>query len=137
MLAVSIDKVGTKGKAYSDVLYVEELIGPDTISTLPPATLDAFGDHGKLADTLEGDLDDARRVLNELAGFNISLASVTEQLTQDGVRVFEDAAEKLLSAIARKRCALSPIDKLLKRHSGGESMPCLRQLEIPLDPLQP
>ena len=120
MLAVSIDKVGTKGKAYSDVLYIEELIGPDTISTVPPATLDAFGDHGKLADTLEGDLDDARRVLNELAGFNISLASVTEQLTQDGVRVFEDAAEKLLSAIARKRCALSPIDKLLKRHSGGD-----------------
>jgi transaldolase/glucose-6-phosphate isomerase len=98
--------MGTKSKAYSDVLYVEELIGPDTISTLPPATLDAFRDHGKLADTLEGDLDDARRVLNELAGFNISLASVTEQLTQDGVRVFEDAAEKLLSAIARKRCAL-------------------------------
>jgi transaldolase/glucose-6-phosphate isomerase len=120
LLAVSIAKVGRKAKHTAISYTVEELVGPEPISTVPPATLDAFGDHGKLADTLEGDLDDSRRVLNELAGFNISLASVTEQLTQDGLRVFEDAAEKLLSAIARKRCALSPIDKLLKRHSGGD-----------------
>lgn len=97
---------GTKNKAYSDVLYVEELIGPDTISTMPPATLEAFRHHGKLADTLETDLDAARRTLEELKGVGISLSRVTEQLTQDGVRVFEDAADKLLSAIARKRQAL-------------------------------
>jgi transaldolase/glucose-6-phosphate isomerase len=98
---------GTKNKAYSDVLYVEELIGPDTISTMPLATLKAFRDHGKLANTLEADLEDARRVLDELAGTGISLSRVTEQLTKDGIRLFEDAADRLLAAIARKRSALA------------------------------
>jgi transaldolase/glucose-6-phosphate isomerase len=97
---------GTKNKAYSDVLYVEELIGPDTISTMPPATLEAFRDHGKLANTLETDLEGARRVLDELADTGISLDRVTEQLTKDGILLFEDAADRLLSAIARKRSAL-------------------------------
>jgi transaldolase / glucose-6-phosphate isomerase len=97
---------GTKNKSYSDVLYVQELIGPNTISTMPPATLDAFRDHGRPVDTIETDLEGARRALEELESVGISLGGVTRQLTEEGVRLFEDAADKLLAAIARKRSAL-------------------------------
>ena len=97
---------GTKNRAYSDVLYVEELIGPDTINTMPPATLDAFRDHGKVHDTLEAGIDEAQRVLDDLARLGISLDEVTDKLTEDGVRVFADAADKLLGAMAKKRMAL-------------------------------
>jgi transaldolase / glucose-6-phosphate isomerase len=97
---------GTKNKAYSDVLYVEELIGPNTISTIPPATLDAFRDHGKIRDTLQAGIDDAQRVLDDLASTGISLDAVTDELTEEGVQLFADAADKLLGALAKKRTAL-------------------------------
>jgi transaldolase / glucose-6-phosphate isomerase len=97
---------GTKNKAYSDVLYVEELIGPNTISTIPPATLDAFRDHGKIRDTLQAGIDDAQRVLDDLARTGISLDAVTDELTEEGVQLFADAADKLLGALAKKRTAL-------------------------------
>src|SRR6266403_2644435 len=86
---------GTKNKDYSDVLYVEELIGPNTINTVPPATLDAFRDHGKVRDSLEEKVDDARRVLDELEKAGISLDAITEELVKDGVKLFADAADKL------------------------------------------
>ena len=94
---------GTKNKAYSDVLYVDELIGRDTVNTLPVATLDAFRDHGTVAETLTRDVDAARRVLDELAAAGISLDAVTGQLERDGVRLFADAADSLFGAVARKR----------------------------------
>src|ERR1044072_4794300 len=94
---------GTKNKDYSDVLYVEELIGPDTINTVPPATLDAFRDHGKPRDSLEENVDDARRVLDELERSGISLDAITEELVKDGVKLFADAADKLYGAVAHKR----------------------------------
>ncbi|HLH97420.1 MAG TPA: bifunctional transaldolase/phosoglucose isomerase [Xanthobacteraceae bacterium] len=97
---------GTKNKSYSDVLYVEELIGRDTINTMPPATLDAFRQHGRLGDTLEAGIDEAERVLAELAGTGISLDTVTDKLTREGVRLFADAADKLLGALAKKRAAV-------------------------------
>jgi transaldolase/glucose-6-phosphate isomerase len=97
---------GTKNKAYSDVLYVEELIGPNTINTMPPATLEAFRDHGKVRDTLEAGLADAEAVLNDLARAGISLQQVTDELTKDGVRLFAKAADKLLDALGKKRTAL-------------------------------
>jgi transaldolase/glucose-6-phosphate isomerase len=96
----------TKNKAYSDVLYVEELIGPNTINTMPPATLDAFRDHGRVRDTLEAEIDKAQRVLDDLARTGISLDRVTHELTREGVRLFADAADKLLGALAKKRTAL-------------------------------
>jgi transaldolase/glucose-6-phosphate isomerase len=96
---------GTKNKAYSDVLYVEELIGRDTVNTMPPATLDAFRDHGKVRDTLETGIDEAQRVLAELGRAGISLDAITTRLTQDGVRLFVDAADNLLGALAKKRAA--------------------------------
>ncbi|WFU54247.1 bifunctional transaldolase/phosoglucose isomerase [Bradyrhizobium pachyrhizi] len=94
---------GTKNKDYSDVLYVEELIGPDTVNTVPPATLDAFRDHGKVRDSLEENVEDARRVLEELEKSGISLDAITEELVKDGVKLFADAADKLYGAVAHKR----------------------------------
>ena len=94
---------GTKNKAYSDVLYVEELIGPDTVNTIPVATMDAFRDHGKIADTLADNVADAQRVLGDLGRAGISLDAVTDKLVEEGVRLFADAADKLLAAVAEKR----------------------------------
>src|SRR5438270_3450596 len=94
---------GTKNKEYSDVLYVEELIGPNTVNTVPPATLDAFRDHGKVRDSLEENIDEARRVLLELERSGISLDAITADLVKDGVKLFADAADKLYGAVAQKR----------------------------------
>jgi transaldolase / glucose-6-phosphate isomerase len=97
---------GTKNKDYSDVLYVEELIGPNTINTVPPATLDAFRDHGKLRDSLEENVDEARQVLAELERSGISLDAITAELVKDGVKQFADAADKLYGAVAHKRAVV-------------------------------
>ncbi len=97
---------GTKNKDYSDVLYVEELIGPDTINTVPPATLDAFRDHGKPRDSLEENVEDAYRVLEELERSGVSLDAITEELVKDGVKLFADAADKLYGAVAHKRATV-------------------------------
>ena len=94
---------GTKNKAYSDVLYVEELIGRDTVNTLPIATLDAFRDHGKGRDSLVEDVAAAERVLDNLGRAGISLDKVTDKLVEEGVRLFADAADKLFAAVAAKR----------------------------------
>lgn len=96
---------GTKNKDYSDVLYVEELIGPDTVNTVPPATLDAFRDHGKTRDSLEENIEDARHVLDELEKSGVSLDAITAELVKDGVKQFADAADKLYGAVAHKRAA--------------------------------
>jgi transaldolase/glucose-6-phosphate isomerase len=97
---------GTKSKDYSDVLYVEELIGPNTINTVPPATLDAFRDHGTPRDSLEENIEDARRVLEELEESGISLDAITTELVKDGVKLFADAADKLYGAVAHKRAVV-------------------------------
>jgi transaldolase/glucose-6-phosphate isomerase len=97
---------GTKNKDYSDVLYVEELIGSNTINTVPPATLDAFRDHGKLRDSLEENIDEAKRVLAELEKSGISLDAITAELVKDAVKLFADAADKLYGAVAHKRAAV-------------------------------
>ncbi len=97
---------GTKNKDYSDVLYVEELIGPNTVNTVPPATLDAFRDHGKPRDSLEENVDEAKRVLAELEKSGISLDAITAELVKDGVKLFADAADKLYGAVAHKRAAV-------------------------------
>ena len=104
---------GTKNKEYSDVLYVEELIGKNTVNTVPPATLDAFRDHGKLRDSLEENIDDARGVLAGLEKSGISLDAITAELVKDGVKLFADAADKLYGAVAHKRAAViaSSIDQ--------------------------
>ena len=97
---------GTKNKDYSDVLYVQELIGPNTINTVPPATLDAFRDHGTPRDSLEENIEDARHVLAELGKSGISLDAITAELVKDGVKQFADAADKLYGAVAHKRATV-------------------------------
>ncbi len=92
----------TKNPAYRDVLYVEELIGPDTVNTLPPATLEAFRDHGRVRLSLTEGLDEARRVMAELERCGISLEQVTDRLLEDGVRLFAEAFDKLLEVVAQR-----------------------------------
>ncbi len=91
----------TKNKNYRDVLYVEELIGPDTVNTLPPATLEAFRDHGKPRQSLTEDLDGARKTMSDLAAAGISMKEVTDKLTADGVKLFADAFDKLLRRVEK------------------------------------
>jgi transaldolase/glucose-6-phosphate isomerase len=91
----------TKNPKYRDVLYVEELIGADTVDTIPPATFDAFRDHGKLRPSLTEDVDGAARHMENLAKAGISMKEVTEQLVVDGVRLFAEAFKTLLDATGK------------------------------------
>ena len=93
---------GTKDPAYSDVLYVENLIGPDTINTVPPKTMDAFRDHGRVANTLTEGLGEAEQVLADAERLGLDLPGVTRDLVTDGVKLFADAADKLLDAVRAK-----------------------------------
>jgi transaldolase/glucose-6-phosphate isomerase len=94
---------GTKNLEYSDVLYVEELIGPDTVNTMPPKTIDAFRDHGRVRDSLVENVDAAEQTLAALEGAGISLDAITAELVVDGVKQFADSFDQLLAAIAAKR----------------------------------
>ena len=89
----------TKNPNYRDVIYVEELIGPDTVNTMPPATIDAFRDHGKLQNSLTENIPGAQRTMDDLAKAGISMKEVTDKLTVDGVKLFSDAFDKLLAAV--------------------------------------
>ena len=91
----------TKNPAYRDVMYVEELIGPDTVNTMPPATIDAFRDHGRLRNSLTEDVAGAQNVMDNLARAGISIKDVTTKLTADGVKLFADAFNKLLAAVEK------------------------------------
>lgn len=91
----------TKNPAYRDVIYVEELIGRDTVDTMPPATVEAFRDHGKLRNTLVEDIPGAEKVMNDLGKVGISMKEVTDKLTDDGVKLFADAFDKLLAAVEK------------------------------------
>jgi transaldolase/glucose-6-phosphate isomerase len=94
---------GTKNPRYRDVLYVEELIGPDTVNTVPPETLTAFRDHGRPRASLEEDVTDAMQALDDLDKVGISLTSVTDDLLADGVKKFVEPFTKLLKAVERRR----------------------------------
>lgn len=93
----------TKNPKYRDVLYVEELIGPDTVDTIPPNTLNAFRDHGVAAPTLETGLDEAQRVFVDLASVGIDFKGVTDKLTADGVASFSESFNQLLKVIESRR----------------------------------
>ena len=94
---------GTKNPKYRDTLYVEELIGPDTVDTVPPATYEAFKDHGRVIMTLEKDVDNARQVLRKFAQFGFSLEKITQQLTADGVKSFAESFVSLMQTIEARR----------------------------------
>jgi transaldolase / glucose-6-phosphate isomerase len=96
---------GTKNRAYSDVLYVEELIGADTVNTMPPATMDAFREHGKPRSSLGENIDAAKAVMAALPAAGVSIEAVTAKLVEDGVRLFADAADQLYASVQKKRRA--------------------------------
>jgi transaldolase len=93
----------TKNPAYRDVIYVEELIGPDTVNTMPPHTLVAFLEHGLvIPGSLEGNVEEARQALDALEGLGISMKAVTQQLEDEGVKSFSDAFTALLEAVEKR-----------------------------------
>jgi transaldolase len=98
---------GTKNPSYSDVMYIEELIGPDTVNTVPPDTLAAFRDHGRLRPSLEEDIPGAVAVLDTLEGVDISLKKATDELIVEAVKKFVDPYLKLLDAVERRRREVS------------------------------
>ena len=93
----------TKNPAYRDVLYVEELIGPDTVNTMPEETIEAFQDHGEVAVTLEQGIDEARQLFDDLASAGVDVDDVTRVLEEEGVQKFSDSFEELLDGIRVKR----------------------------------
>jgi transaldolase len=96
---------GTKNPKYSDVIYVEEIIGPDTINTIPLATLSAFLEHGKVRESLTENIEEARNTFSSLKRFNIDLTAVTDQLLKDGVLAFAQAYDQMLDSL-KGRCAV-------------------------------
>jgi transaldolase len=92
----------TKNPEYRDVMYVEQLIGPNTVNTLPPATIDAFRDHGEVARTVDRDIDGAKRVIADLERAGISLADVTAKLLKDGITNFQKSFDGLLANLEKK-----------------------------------
>jgi transaldolase/glucose-6-phosphate isomerase len=113
----------TKNPNYRDVVYIEELIGPDTVNTVPPATLEAFRGHGKPRQSLTEDLDGARKTMADLAGVGIVMKDVTDKLTADGVKLFADAFDELLAAV----------EKNTKRSSAPKTNPQSASLPADLD----
>ncbi len=97
----------TKNPAYRDVMYVEDLIGPDTVNTMPPATIEAFRDHGEVKQTVDRNIDGERKLIAELEDLGISLESVTDKLLVDGLKSFQKSFESLLARIQSKSSDLA------------------------------
>jgi transaldolase len=97
---------GTKNPAYSDVLYVDSLIGPDTVNTMPDATVEAFLDHGQVAVTVTQGVAEAQQVINSLEKVGVSMSGVTARLLADGVKAFADSFDQLMGNIEGKRSKL-------------------------------
>jgi transaldolase len=93
----------TKNPKYRDVLYIEELIGPDTVNTIPPATMDAFRDHGILRRTIDADLPAADKTMSDLEKAGISMKQVTGKLLDDAIKLFDDAFTQLHTVVEQKR----------------------------------
>jgi transaldolase len=101
----------TKNPRYRDVRYVEELVGPDTVNTMPPATLEAVKDHGRISRTVDTPeaLEDARKIMQGLAAAGIDMDAVTEQLQHEGVKSFADSFDQLLQTLESRRKALTTV----------------------------
>jgi transaldolase len=97
----------TKNPAYPDLMYVDQLIGPETVNTMPDQTVEAFLDHGTIARTVDADPDEARRTLEKLTGLGIDLADVARVLEDEGVASFTKSFDELLEALESKARTLS------------------------------
>jgi transaldolase len=98
----------TKNPDYRDVLYVEELIGPDTVDTMPTETITAFIDHGRLGRTIDTGIDDARAALRAVEALGIPMSTVTDELIEEGVASFAKSFDELIASIESQRQALAP-----------------------------
>jgi transaldolase len=98
----------TKNPDYRDVLYVEELIGPETVNTMPEETIEAFQDHGKVAETLTQGVDEARKLFDDLRDVGVDYDDVSDTLEREGVQKFSDSFDELLDGIKAKRGELTP-----------------------------
>jgi len=96
----------SKNPAYRDVLYVEQLIGPDTVNTMPPATIDAFRDHGEVARTVDADVGAAERTIADLGAAGIDVRDVTDKLLRDGLASFQKSFDSLIAGLEKKSAAL-------------------------------
>jgi transaldolase len=97
---------GVKNPAYRDVMYVEQLIGPDTVNTMPPALIEAFRDHGEVRRTVDEDVLGARRTMEELAAVGVDIVDVTETLEREGVASFQKSFDMLIAGLTRKSALL-------------------------------
>ncbi|MCY7380619.1 MAG: hypothetical protein LH467_14930, partial [Gemmatimonadaceae bacterium] len=97
---------GVKNPAYRDTVYAEELVGPDTVNTMPPALIEAFRAHGETRRTVDADLDGARRVIADLASVGIDLTHVTDKLLRDGLASFQQSFETLTAGLEKKSATL-------------------------------
>ncbi|HNY65317.1 MAG TPA: bifunctional transaldolase/phosoglucose isomerase [Deltaproteobacteria bacterium] len=120
---------GTKNPAYPDTLYIDELVGPHTVNTVPPATLQAFMDHGSVEDRLGSGLDEAKARIGRLEGLGIDLDAVTAKLQQDGVESFAGSFRSLMDSIRAKRRELIAGTHLLKASLGKLDGPVQARLE--------
>src|SRR4029077_7322088 len=110
----------TKNPKYRDVLYIEELIGPDTVNTIPPATMDAFRDHGIVRRTLDNDLASADKTMSDLEKAGISMKQITGKLLDDAIKLFDDAFTQLHQVVEQKRaqpCPPKPVSSYLAGNS--------------------
>jgi transaldolase len=97
----------TKNPAYRDVMYVEQLIGPQSVNTMPPATITAFADHGVVSRTVDQDVRHAERVIKDLADLGIAMEDVTDKLLKDGIASFEKSFDELIAGLRKKTSALA------------------------------
>src|ERR1043166_3477813 len=112
----------TKNPKLRDVLYVEELIGPDTINTIPPATFEAFRDHGEARPSLESDIEEAREVMKRLEAAGISMQEVTANLVKQGIKLFAEPFDKLLNILDPKcKLPLGPVNQMSYALTPGET----------------
>jgi transaldolase/glucose-6-phosphate isomerase len=119
---------GTKNPAYSDILYVEGLIGPDTVNTMPENTLHAFADHGRTRPTLEEGLDEADQIIATLPEAGINLDQVTAKLLEDGIASFQRSFDKLLAGIEAKRAQSGGADPRTRASPGSLARPLEERL---------
>src|SRR5437867_1604606 len=108
--------------AVRDVLYVEELIGPDTINTIPPATFEAFRDHGEARPSLESGIEEAREVMKRLEAAGISMQEVTANLVKQGIKLFAEPFDKLLNILDPKcKLPLGPVNQMSYALTSGQT----------------
>ena len=127
----------TKNPEYSDVMYVEELVGPDTVNTLPDATLDAFLDHGNPHPSIDHNIEDAVLTMERLEDIGINLEEITDKLLADGVKAFADSYDALIANIEEKRNRLMATDERVSAMLGSYEetvstvLACLDDSEVP------